>query len=129
MDSDKSEEALDIELTDVNAEDTNGRMSVPAGESSDSAADYATTKGHPLPSAVGSSWPQSSKKPFLERSFGAVFGGKAWVKVWRRVELGLLVALIVVVWGLLLLPVVFYHLPEDKVRSKISVASIPATDV
>ncbi len=39
------------------------------------------------------------------------------VQVWQRVELGLLAALIVVVWGLLLLPVVLYYLPEDEVLS------------
>ncbi len=44
-----------------------------------------------------------------------VFGVQAKAEVWRRVEIGLLVALIVVVWCLLMLPVVIYHLPEDKV--------------
>ena len=34
-------------------------------------------------------------------------------KVWQRLELGVLVAAILVVWGLLSLPVVFYHLPID----------------
>ncbi len=34
-------------------------------------------------------------------------------KVRQRVELGVLVALVVVVWGLLLLPVILYHLPEE----------------
>ena len=32
-------------------------------------------------------------------------------KVWLRVEIVVLFAVIVVVWGLLLLPVVFYYLP------------------
>ena len=34
-------------------------------------------------------------------------------KVWQRLELGVLVAAVLVVWGLLSLPVVFYHLPID----------------
>ncbi len=37
-------------------------------------------------------------------------------ETWRWVELGLLVGLIVVVWGLLLLPFIFYYLPGEKVN-------------
>ncbi len=56
-------------------------------------------------------------------SIDTIFGGDAWIKVWRRVELALLVALIVVVWVLLLLPVIFYHLPEDNVSINIAACS------
>ncbi len=46
----------------------------------------------------------------------ANFDDETFLRLWRRVEVGLLVVLIVAVWCLLLLPIVFYHLPEDKVR-------------
>ena len=34
-------------------------------------------------------------------------------KIWLRAEIVGLVAVIIVVWGLLLLPVIFYHLPQE----------------
>ena len=34
-------------------------------------------------------------------------------KRWRYVELGVLVAVVVVVWGLLFLPLIFYHIPDE----------------
>ena len=37
-------------------------------------------------------------------------------KVWLRAETVGLAVVIIVVWGLLLLPVVFYHLPDVDVR-------------
>ncbi len=43
-------------------------------------------------------------------SRATVCGGE---KVRQCVELGFLVVLVVVVWGLLLLPVILYHLPEE----------------
>ncbi len=44
------------------------------------------------------------------------FEQKGWVKPWRRVEVVLLSGCIVIVWGLLFLPIVFYHLPTEEVR-------------
>ena len=38
------------------------------------------------------------------------------VKKWQKFELGVLVVLIVVVWGLAILPVIFYYHPESEVR-------------
>lgn len=35
-------------------------------------------------------------------------------KLWRHVELGVLAVLVVVVWGLLFLPFIFYHIPDDE---------------
>ena len=49
----------------------------------------------------------------LQMSPTPVCEGITWIKVWQRLELGALVTVILTVWGLLLLPVVFYHLPSD----------------
>ena len=57
--------------------------------------------------STGSNRPQ----PFIESRFG----GEVWTKIRRRVELVPLAVLIVVIWGLLSLPTVFYHLPNEKV--------------
>ena len=37
------------------------------------------------------------------------------IERWQRIELVILSAVVVIVWGLLSLPVIFYHLPENKV--------------
>ena len=34
---------------------------------------------------------------------------------WQKIELVILAAVVVIVWGLLSLPVIFYHLPESQV--------------
>ena len=34
-----------------------------------------------------------------------------WMKAWQRVEVGVICVVIAVVWGLLSLPVIFYHIP------------------
>jgi len=39
------------------------------------------------------------------------------VKKWQKFELSVLVLLIFVVWGLALLPIIFYYHPESEVRS------------
>ena len=39
-------------------------------------------------------------------------GQLQWVKAWQRVEVGVICVVIAVVWGLLSLPVIFYHLPS-----------------
>ena len=44
-----------------------------------------------------------------------VFDKEGCARTWRHVELEILLCLIVVVWGLLLLPVIFYHLSEEEV--------------
>ena len=39
-------------------------------------------------------------------------GQLQWVKAWQRVEVGVICVVIAVVWGLLSLPVIFYHIPQ-----------------
>ena len=36
-------------------------------------------------------------------------------KRWQRLQVGCLIAVLAFVWGLLSLPVIFYHLPQDQV--------------
>ena len=36
-------------------------------------------------------------------------------KKWQRLQVGCLVAVLAVVWGLLSLPVIFYYIPQDQV--------------
>ncbi len=55
------------------------------------------------------------------------FEQKGWVKSWRRVEVVLLSGCIVIVWGLLFLPVVFYHLPTEEVRWRCQGSSLTPT--
>ena len=75
---------------------TNGRFSPAPGNTKDTRSKF------------------TNKSPLLSE---ALFGGEVWVKVWKRVELGLLSVLIVVVCSLLSLPVVFYHLPNQEVSA------------
>ena len=75
---------------------TNGRFSPAPGNTKDARSKF------------------TNKSPLLGE---VLFGGEVWVKVWKRVELGLLPVLIVVVCGLLSLPVVFYHLPSQEVSA------------
>ena len=35
------------------------------------------------------------------------------LKIWQRVELCIVLVLVVVVWGLLFLPLIFYHIPDE----------------
>ena len=41
-----------------------------------------------------------------------------WVKAWQRVEVGVICVVIAVVWGLLSLPVIFYHIPPVSSRNR-----------
>ncbi len=66
---------------------------------------------------VGAAEELQTKETIEAGSSSGVRSPTRRAQVWQRVELGLLAALILVVWGLLLLPVVLYHLPEDKVLS------------
>ena len=48
---------------------------------------------------------------------------RGWKKIhglWLKLEVALVVCLILIVWGLLSLPIVFYHLPVEEVISILS---------
>ena len=50
-----------------------------------------------------------------DRKTPAVFAKKeAWMKVWQRAEVTVICAVIVIAWGLLSLPIVFYNLPTVR---------------
>ncbi len=72
---------------------------------------------------------ESAGTPKPTGTLGGPIGGGGWVKVWRRVEVGLLVGLIVVVWALLLLPVLFYHLPGEEVGAYVHTPARTSTYV
>ena len=42
-----------------------------------------------------------------------------WLKIWQRVELGMLLALVVVVWGLLCLPLIFFLTPNEATMTQV----------
>lgn len=83
----------------------------------------STVQGEPNDAKVRSNGDQNSVYPLVEdksqtgpkRPPGLRSNGEDWVKIWRRVELVFLVVSIVVVWGLLFLPVIFYYLPREEV--------------
>ena len=58
-----------------------------------------------------------STAPLRDRaaSTGPVGGPKFSVKTWLRTEIVVLCIMMVIVWVLLSLPIIFYHLPETEV--------------
>ena len=44
---------------------------------------------------------------------------KKFHKFWQKVEMGVVCLLIIIVWSLLSLPIVFFHLPVEEVKNLI----------
>ena len=74
---------------------------------------------------------ESSQVDTLDKNQGSKFLQKwkafEWKKLYRlkkKLEIGLVLTLIFIVWGLLSLPIIFYHLPVEQVsyiQSKLEV--------
>ena len=107
--------AGDAELSPSRLEDGNGVAS------SSFNYNHSTTNGGTLPRSEG---PQDTLSRSQKQGKSGKFGGddvERRYKLCLRAEIVGLCIVIVIVWGLLLLPIVFYHLPVATVSVKPSV--------
>lgn len=76
-------------------------------------------EGEAEPNAVSLSVLASPRKQEQRRSLD---GQLRNYQKWLRMELAVLCVLMAIVWGLLMLPIIFYHLPTTVVSTKTDTA-------
>ena len=67
--------------------------------------------------------PQTTKRMSRLASTMSDDGQLPWMNAWERVEVGVICVVIAAVWGLLSLPVIFYHIPPVSSSKYFSIAT------